>query len=624
MKFAGRIWGIVTKVSEKKIKIFVTHTPNRNDFLWEHPYFCHVTAGSDFQSRTLSRGLIQDNTGNHISGKNKSYCELTTQYWAWKNAEADYYGFCHYRRYFSFAEKHLGVADCGCVMRTNISDNLYCELGMDPQHVRRIIEDYDFIIAEGIPVAALKAANLRQHYKQGKGLHEKDLDLMLEGIGRLYPELYPIAQSYIKGKLFYPCNMFIAKRDLFEAYSKFLFDVLAYVEDRIDPQNYSREGYRTLGHLGERLLGIYYLYLKQTQRFRLKELQPVQIQYTDDIFRDEVFDASEIPIVLAVNAAYVPILSVCLHSVLKHTNRERTYHVFVLHDDIAANAQRDIESELQTANFQITFVNVAPYISDYVLKAKAHISKETYYRFLIPDLFSTREKVLYLDCDTIICDDVGLLYDTDLGENLLGAVRDVDFVGQYNGANADTCEYCDRVLKLSNPLKYFQAGVLLFHVAKMREFFSIEQLFAMAENTDYKYSDQDILNVLCQDHVVYLPVRWNVLTDNLNRMEQVISFVPHDLLDEYENARKDPAIIHYAGADKPWSNPAGDYAKQFWKVARESDFYESLMMFFQGNDSKHATFRSKTINILRVTAKRVLPEGSWIRRKIGAFYWKYK
>ena len=49
----------------------------------------------------------QDDTGNNISDQNALYCELTTQYWAWKNIDAEYYGFCHYRRYFDFSpEEH--------------------------------------------------------------------------------------------------------------------------------------------------------------------------------------------------------------------------------------------------------------------------------------------------------------------------------------------------------------------------------------------------------------------------------------------------------------------------------------------------------------------------------------
>ena len=91
--------------TKKDIKFFITHTPNRNSKRIENPLFHHVIAGSCFQTEPIPDDVYLDNSGEHISELNKAYCELTTQYWAWKNMEADYYGFCHYRRYFSFNKK---------------------------------------------------------------------------------------------------------------------------------------------------------------------------------------------------------------------------------------------------------------------------------------------------------------------------------------------------------------------------------------------------------------------------------------------------------------------------------------------------------------------------------------
>ena len=58
--------------------------------------------------KSISRidiGIIGDDTGDNLSNKNKSYCELTGIYWFWKNRPIPkYVGLYHYRRYFMFGK----------------------------------------------------------------------------------------------------------------------------------------------------------------------------------------------------------------------------------------------------------------------------------------------------------------------------------------------------------------------------------------------------------------------------------------------------------------------------------------------------------------------------------------
>ena len=67
-----------------------------------------IEVGADLRSKHIE-GYIQDNSGDNISVKNKMYCELTAQYWAWKNLDADYYGFFHYRRYLNFFREQIFI-----------------------------------------------------------------------------------------------------------------------------------------------------------------------------------------------------------------------------------------------------------------------------------------------------------------------------------------------------------------------------------------------------------------------------------------------------------------------------------------------------------------------------------
>lgn len=95
-------------------------------------------------------------------------------------------------------------------------------------------------------------------------------------------------------------------------------------------------------------------------------------------------------------------------------------------------------------------------------------------------------------------------------------------------------------------------------------------------------------------------------------------------MDAYENARKDPYIIHYAGAAKPWKNQKMILQKEFWKVARKTPYYEELLYDMCGQAKEKIHPGKAVVDVLRKAAKKILPQGSWIRRTVGNLYWKLK
>ena len=156
-------------------------------------------------------------------------------------------------------------------------------------------------------------------------------------------------------------------------------------------------------------------------------------------------------------------------------------------------------------------------------------------------------------------------------------------------------EYAIKTLKLEDPYRYFQAGVLLLNLAEMRKAHTQEEWLKLA-SVDYKYSDQDVLNVCCQNQVVYLPQEWNLLFDNdFTRVSEVFRFAPREHRLQYDAAAKNPKIIHYAGFSKPWNRVPADRYSEFWSVARQTPFYEALlyeMVARLGRDMAFDTNRS--------------------------------
>ncbi len=528
-------------------------------------------------------GMLYDNDGENMSEKNPMYCELTAQYWAWKNLDLDYYGFCHYRRYFNFSDTTYKEDAYGNIIESYIDEQTAQKYCLTDETVRNLVSRYDVIITERKDLTAMPDhfTSSKDQYKKASKLHFKDYQTMLDIIDEKYPEYSECAKQFADGHTSCFCNMYILRKDIFFEYCEWMFAVLEEFCNRTKMKYYSTEALRTPGHLSERLFNIYLLkLLKDRPELRVKEVQCVAIQNTDpqeEVLRPN-FDGNAIPVVFAANNNFVPMFATCFQSLIVQSTEENNYDVVLIGSDITKENQ-GILSEMTEdhPNITLRFYDPGRLLQNYHLKANAHISVETYYRFLIQDILPDYDKVLYLDCDMIINADVAELYATDVEGYMLAAAKDPDFLGQINGASAKTKKYCKDTFHMKNPYKYFQAGVLLFNIREMQKAYSLDEWLTFA-STPYMYNDQDVLNLYCEGHVKYLDMAWNLITDcDHYRVNNVIVYAPDAVQKEYMAARKAPKIIHYAGGMKPWHRPTEDFARYFWTTARKTAYYEELL-----------------------------------------------
>jgi lipopolysaccharide biosynthesis glycosyltransferase len=531
---------------------------------------------------------FHDDTGDNISAKNPMYCELTTQYWAWKNAKADYYGFCHYRRYFDFSDVEHEENPYGEIMDDYIDAEATAKYGLDDDAIAKSIAGYDVVTTGikdlrgiinglGTPKAVWAAAPY---------LLNRDLRHVYDILCAMHPDYAKDANDFLDGHYSCFCNMFIMKKDIFFDYCAWLFPILEEFERTTDMSRYSKEALRTPGHLSERLLNIYLMHHKRIgSGWKTKELQCVHFtnpepEHVLEPLQGVKDPSTIIPVVFAADNNYVPMLTTTIYSAMKNADPKRRYDVTVLQKDIDGQNQQTMrEFFSRFSNMNLRFVNVDRKIAGYDLSTNnQHISNETYYRFLIQEILPFYSKVLYLDSDIIVTGDIAALYDTELGDNLLAACRDIDYLGNLNiKIDNKRIAYSKDILGMRNPYDYFQAGVLVLNTAAMRSHYSIGQWLEYASNPDFIYNDQDVLNVHCEGKVTFLDWNWDVIHDCDGRVAKVFSFAPNDIYDAYMRSRQDPKIIHYAGFIKPWVDPACDFASVYWDYARDTPFYERLI-----------------------------------------------
>lgn len=570
------------------IKIFVSHRIDKDCETFDNPMFVNVRCGA-YYDKHKDAAMIGDDTGDNISIKHPYLSELTVQYWAWKNQEADYYGLCHYRRYWNFSSQDYPVDAYFNVCEDYISAKTQKKYCLDADTMRSVIEANDVVTVKPINVRKLPGhyRSIKEHFIcSNPYLRKHDFEVMEDVIKDLQPEYWEIAKNYFEGNMCYFCNMGIMKADIFNEYCAWLYPLLSEIEARLDVTNYCEEGLRTLGHLAERLYGVYLLYLKG-RKIKIKELQTIVFQHPEKIVLPDVRENS-IKLFFASNNTFVAPLSVAIKSVLSHLELSRAIDIIVLASDISAQNQKLLNSMCtQYPNAELYFLNVLPMIDGYELKAHNHISVETFFRFLIQDIIPSCPKALYLDADIIVKSDISELYDTDIEGYILAAAKDPDFIGQVNGAVQSTREYAMKTLGLNNPYNYFQAGVILFNLSEMRKEHPLAEWLELASE-DFRYSDQDVLNKYCENRIKFMDMRWNVLFNcDDRRIPCVIKYAPKEVFDTYMEARKEPFIIHFGGGTKPWHKLPVDFFEEFWAIARQTPYYEQ---FIYNLAERHAWF----------------------------------
>lgn len=212
-------------------------------------------------------GFFHDDEGENISSQNRSYCELTAQYWAWKNLRADYCGFFHYRRYL--------YPDTGAKRPYRIegtpTPELLDRLGYD--RFSDLIGQYDLILPKGEDMHL----SVREHYASAPFHHRKDLELMETLVRERCPDYVPAMEKYLSRTECYFGNIFIAGWAVFEDYCGWLFPLLEEFDRRADTAGYGPQEQRVEGYLAERLLGVW-----ATHHRELRQLELPRVHFIED------------------------------------------------------------------------------------------------------------------------------------------------------------------------------------------------------------------------------------------------------------------------------------------------------------------------------------------------------
>lgn len=291
---------------------------------------------------------------------------------------------------------------------------------------------------------------------------------------------------------------------------------------------------------------------------------------------------SILPVLKTVNICfacsndYVEHLATAIYSLVYNANKFRTYDILILHSNITTDSMNVVMRIVEKyPNFSIRFIDVSEYQHLMQYEVGAYYSIETNYRLLLlSEPFNQYDKIIYLDSDTVVNADICNLFDMDISNYYVGAVKD-SIIRYYQHSkraihynkghlyNINT--YRTKFLNLKYPESYFNAGVLLINLKECRKDIPFQRVVDTLHGEDYVYNDQDVLNILFNSKCMLLDISWNYM----NNVEEFYNSRIEEYVNLYSDLkRNDYNIIHYIGQLKPWNSKVrlDEYYHKYYKL----------------------------------------------------------
>ncbi len=267
-----------------------------------------------------------------------------------------------------------------------------------------------------------------------------------------------------------------------------------------------------------------------------------------------------VPVFLTITDDYAKYAAAAIHSLMKKSNPKRHYRVIIMYDRLSLPNRwrlrnmvtKNVAIEFHKMKYNLYMQIIVRYCAKRSGSGDFFASAVYYYRAFIARLFPQYDKGIYIDSDTILLDDIGKLYDIDLGENVIAARVDpkVAMVPEF-------VNYVEKALGI--PAKdYVNSGVILMDLKKLRKLHYITRMTDLIKgDADLVAPDQDYLNVILKGKIKHLDKCWNMQPEG-----------------EDEKGAK---LIHFNLSKKPWFHDDVNCGELFWQAAKGTGFYGDLM-----------------------------------------------
>lgn len=275
-----------------------------------------------------------------------------------------------------------------------------------------------------------------------------------------------------------------------------------------------------------------------------------------------------VPVAFAFDNKLIFPACVCLSSLMMNANDSTFYHIHIIHPSKEEFNKIELDKiPHYYHNCKITYLTAPDYF-DQSFEIRG-ITSAAYYRLMIPDLIHNYDKIIYSDVDVIFRSDLSEIYNsTNIGDNYFAGVNSLAHLNEaYN-------KYY-KTLSL-DPSRIIYSGNLIINSKKIIEDRLIEK-FKQHAKMKYKFQDMDIINICCENKIMYLNPGFCLSTyicEWATRNRKKLTNIWSD--NEIDNALSE-GIVHYNG-NKPWEKYCINF-DIWWEYYRKCPFFDHKFYF---------------------------------------------
>ena len=283
---------------------------------------------------------------------------------------------------------------------------------------------------------------------------------------------------------------------------------------------------------------------------------------------------NKINIVFASDDNYAQHTAVAMASVLVNTKVPQKIQFYLIDDEIQQKNKEKVTKTVQNLGGNIEFIKIKnSKLEDCYVSGE--LSRASYFRLDIANILGESiEKIIYLDCDLLVYDDIEKMWQLDMGGKPVAATCDLGIM-----ASARVRKQKNKFIGLPFDAPYFNAGVLMMDLKKWRDGNYAEAIIALATQNKYPNHDQDALNKFFMNNWQEIPLRWDVIPPVFNLFLKIVT--KPDLRKKAIEAKLNPAIFHYAGGYKPWEYEIHNgFNEKYYEYLKLTEYKDAKMPQF--------------------------------------------